>query len=175
MIFLLYVIALKDEKNISAAARKLGISQPTLSEFLSNLENELGTDLFYREKRKLELTPSGKIYIDAAQRIMQIRDRTYSSIHKLRNPTKSTIRIAASPLRGSAKFASIFPKFSRRYPDIELQLTEAYTAQIPDMLTSEAIDLALGTFSDTDSKDFDFITCSYEEIVLAIPSYLKNS
>ena len=55
-----YITAIAEEGNLSGAGKKLGVSQPTLSVFLSRLETELGTDLFYREKKKLVMTPAGR-------------------------------------------------------------------------------------------------------------------
>ena len=57
-----YIIALAEAGTLSAAGKQLGISQPTLSVFLSNLEQELGIDLFLRDKKKLIPTPAGRIW-----------------------------------------------------------------------------------------------------------------
>ena len=65
-----YIIALAECQTLSGAGKRLGISQPTLSVFLSDLEQELGMDLFIRDKKKLLLTPAGRIYLDAARRIL---------------------------------------------------------------------------------------------------------
>ena len=65
-----YIIALAEAGTLSAAGKQLGISQPTLSVFLSNLEQELGIDLFLRDKKKLIPTPAGRIYLEAARRIL---------------------------------------------------------------------------------------------------------
>ncbi len=61
-----YIIALAEAGTLSGAGKQLGISQPTLSVFLSNLEQELGIDLFLRDKKLLP-TPAGRIYLEGGQ------------------------------------------------------------------------------------------------------------
>ena len=78
-----YLIALAEEGTLSGAGKRLGISQPTLSVFLSGLEQELGMDLFLRDKKKLILTPAGRIYLEAAKRILATQERTLQSIRQL--------------------------------------------------------------------------------------------
>ena len=78
-----YIIALAEAGTLSAAGKQLGISQPTLSVFLSNLEQELGIDLFLRDKKKLIPTPAGRIYLEAARRILATQEQTLQSIRQL--------------------------------------------------------------------------------------------
>ena len=64
-----YVIAVAECRSISQAAEMLYISQPSLSRYLSNLENELGVNLFVRTLNGTELTEAGKIYLEYAKEI----------------------------------------------------------------------------------------------------------
>ena len=92
-----YVTAIAEEGNLSRAGKRLGVSQPTLSVFLSRLERELGTDLFYREKKKLTLTPAGRIYVDAARKILRVRDQTYQAIYQLTHEQREIITVEPHP------------------------------------------------------------------------------
>ena len=140
---LIYITTIAEEKNLSAAGKKLSVSQPTLSTFLSGLEDRLGENLFYREKKQLLPTAAGKIYLEAAQKIIRIHDQTYFSIRRLQSPGRECITIAATPLRGSIMFASIYPVFSQRYPDIRLELRESYMGGILKQISAGEADLAL--------------------------------
>ena len=62
-----YISAIAREGSLTAAARSLGVSQPALSNWLKNLEEQLGIQLVIRSKRHLVLTPAGKIYLEAAE------------------------------------------------------------------------------------------------------------
>ncbi|MDD6282051.1 MAG: LysR family transcriptional regulator [Oribacterium sp.] len=166
-----YILAISQEKTLSAAAKRLGISQPTLSNFLIALEDKLGTELFYHEKKQMYPTPAGEIYLHAADKIKTIHARTALAIRQLQNEDRSILRIAASPLRGAIMFASLFPTFSRRYPTIQLRMKEVTGENIFNEVRSGGVDLGLSAFLDTAHNDFHCIPTSVEELILAVPDY----
>lgn len=166
-----YIIEIADAGNISMAGRKLGVSQPTLSTFLTNLENQLGMDLFIREKKRLTLTPAGKIYTDAARKILQTEEQTRQTIYRLTHQTTDTITIGATPLRGSIAVAQIFPLFSKRFPHVKIQIQEAYTEELQRLVRTGAVNYALGSCYDTEIPDLDYIITSKEEVVLGVPAF----
>lgn len=168
---MLYISKIAETGYLSAAARQLSVSQPTLSIFLSRLESRLGTDLFYRDKKRLVPTPAGRIYLDAARKILQIHDQTYLSIHRLRHTEQRTLTIGATPLRGASLFASIYPAFSRRYPDVRLELREAYTHELHSLIQNGTLDFAFGSCAELADPDFDYIPNWREELVLAVPLF----
>ena len=71
-----YFLAVAQEKNITRAAENLHVTQPTLSRQIGDLEEELGTTLFVRGKRSLELTEDGALLRQRAQDIVELADRT---------------------------------------------------------------------------------------------------
>ena len=92
-----YMIALAREGSLTAAARTLGISQPALSNWLKNLEDQLGIQLVSRSKRHMVLTPAGKIYLEAAERMAAIRDRTYGRILGESQAPREVVRVTGTP------------------------------------------------------------------------------
>ena len=109
-----YLVAIAETGTLSGAGKKLGISQPTLSAFLSNLECELGIDLFVRNKKQMIPTPAGRIYLDASRKILAAQQQTLQSIHQL---SVNDPHRCDSPARfrdGSADFLEIFSAFSHR-------------------------------------------------------------
>lgn len=166
-----YLIALAETGTLSEAGKRLGISQPTLSVFLANLEQELGMDLFIRDKKKLLLTPAGRIYLDAARRILATQERTLQSIRQLSAAAPVEIRIGVTPLRGSEIASKIFSRFSARYPQVRLRLQDGYMNHLRKMVLDGTCSFSLGTCFDTESTDFDYITLFREEVVIAIPSF----
>lgn len=75
-----YITVIAEEKNISRAAKRLKVTQSTLSQGLSNEEHSLGVILFNRSQKGLELTEAGKCYLKAAKEILQIRDKLHHDI-----------------------------------------------------------------------------------------------
>ena len=127
---LTYITAIAEEGSLSAAGKRLKVSQPTLSVFLSKLENSLGVDLFFREKKRLVPTPAGNIYLNAARKIISVHDQTYQSIHHLTHELTESINVGATPLRGSIMIAQIFPTFSKRFPDVKINIVESYMQEL---------------------------------------------
>lgn len=166
-----YIIALAECQTLSSAGKRLGISQPTLSVFLSDLEQELGMDLFIRDKKKLLLTPAGRIYLDAARQILATQERTLQSIRQLSAAAPVEIRIGVTPLRGSEIASKIFSRFSARYPQVRLRLMDGYMSHLRKMVLDGTCSFSLGTCFDTESPEFDYITLFREEVVIVVPSF----
>ena len=166
-----YIVALAECQTLSGAGKRLGISQPTLSVFLSDLEQELGMDLFIRDKKKLLLTPAGRIYLDAARRILATQEQTLQSIRQLDASAPVEIRIGVTPLRGSEIASKIFSRFSARYPQVRLRLMDGYMSHLRKMVLDGTCSFSLGTCFDTESPEFDYITLFREEVVIVVPSF----
>ena len=95
-----YVIAVAECKSISQTAEMLYISQPSLSRYLSNLENELGVNLFVRTLNGTELTAAGKIYLEYAKEIKLLKETMNSKLKELRkeepDPDRNAIKCCFS-------------------------------------------------------------------------------
>lgn len=168
---MLYVTAIAETGSLSAAGRKLGVSQPTLSVFLSELETNLGVDLFVRDKKRLIPTPAGNLYLDAARQMIRIKEQTYQTIHQLTHEPVQTITVGATPLRGSIITAQIFPQFSRRFPHVRLEIKEAYMNDLRALVKNGRVNYSLGSCYDSQDPDFDYAIISREEVVLAVPAF----
>ena len=166
-----YITVIAQVGSLSAAAKQLGVSQPTLSVFLSKLEDSLEPVLFYRENKQLVPTPAGRIYLSAAQKIISVRDQTYQTIHHLTHETTEEIVIGASPLRGSIMVAQIFPVFNKRFPDVKVRIAESYMQSLWNNLRERKVNFALASYQDSGDNQFDFINISREELVLGVPSF----
>ena len=168
---LTYITAIADAGSLSAAGKRLKVSQPTLSVFLSKLESSLGVDLFFREKKRLVPTPAGNIYLGAARKIISVHDQTYQAIHHLTHELTESISVGATPLRGSIMIAQIFPTFSRRFPDVKLSIVESYMKELWDNLRNQRVSFSLAAYYDSGNSEFNFINISREELVLAVPRF----
>lgn len=76
-----YVVTIAEENNITKAAERLHISQPTLSSFLSSLEKDLNIILFTRKKNVLHITESGQKYVDTCKKILSLREELYRDLY----------------------------------------------------------------------------------------------
>ena len=85
--YISYILTIAKLKNMTKAAEELYVSQSSLSQYLSKLEQELGTPLFYRTKWELVPTPAGELYIEACHQVMNVKEQLYRQIKQLTGKT----------------------------------------------------------------------------------------
>ncbi|MGN0482264.1 MAG: LysR family transcriptional regulator [Lachnospiraceae bacterium] len=166
--YLSYIIEIAHEKNMRKAAEKLYVSQPSLSQYLTKLEMELGTPLFIRAKGQLILTRAGKMYVDCAQKMIDMKKELYQDIAELTN--SGHINIATTSIWALKMVSEFVPRLKKEFPEINLELFEGNLVPTEKLLEERSIDIA---FVATNSIQ-KFSGCSeflgYEEILLAVPS-----
>ena len=122
--YLSYILTIAKKENMTKAAEELFVSQSTLSQYLSKLESELGTPLFYRSKGRLTPTAAGRLYIDAAEKVMAIKDNLYQNIQNLDNRGHITIGVTSQfALR---MLTELIPPFKSRFPDVTIEISEMF-------------------------------------------------
>lgn len=139
--YLNYVLAIDQYKTITRAAKALSISQPTLSQYLSKLEEELGTSLFLKHDGELYPTPSGKIYLTACRDIRSLEQNFKQEASFL--VRSEHIRMAASISWGLKLLCRVLPVFKKEFPGCTLEFSEENQAQIKRMLEDGSADIAL--------------------------------
>ncbi|MDK8179693.1 LysR family transcriptional regulator [Paenibacillus sp. UMB4589-SE434] len=119
-----YALQIAEERNFSRAAEKLHIAQPSLSQQLSKLEKEIGVLLFQRTTNSVEMTYAGEVFIDRAQKIIDSLEQLKREMSDISQTKTGKVVIGTMPITGSHILPHVVPSFHRRYPDIELVLTE---------------------------------------------------
>ena len=166
--YLEYILEIAKQKNITRASEQLYITQSSLSQHLLKLENELGTALFNRTKSELTLTDAGQMYVQAAQRVVNIKRTLYSNIAALTN--EGSIRLGISSEWGVQMAADLLPAFQKQYPCVTLKIFDESFQQLKSMLNSDKIDLAVMAAGNPKELNLPYELLRQEEIVLAIPS-----
>lgn len=136
-----YFLAVADELHFGRAARQLHISQPPLSRQVSNLERELGVTLLYRTKRRVELTPAGKLF---AQDVRPVLRSIEEATENVKRAGKGEIgRLAIGFFIGATY--TVLPEVMRRFraqnPAVRIDLREMAVTEVADALSSGAIDV----------------------------------
>ena len=166
-----YILAIASAGNLSAASRKLGVTQQALSKYLSELESEIGLELFFRNKRCYLPTPAGHLYLQTAQQILDLRRHTAESLANLNIRTPERFRLGISPNRGVIAMAQIYPAFDRRYPGVSLDLSEGYANQLTEWLQQGQLDAVMSTYTGTSPAGCQVLPIHSEELVLAVPAF----
>lgn len=154
--------------SISKAAKSLGIAQPTLSKYLSNLEDKLGVELFDRTKLPISLTEAGEKYIKAGNRILDIYSQLEKDFSRIKNEERDVLRIGISPTRAHYIISTLTEEFRKINSSAKIVVRERTTSQLNADLVRGEIDLAVSLKYDG-TRDFAFEELFSEKIVLAIP------
>lgn len=151
-----YVLAVAEELNLTRAAKKLYISQPTLTLYLNRLETELGVRLFDRSKVPVRLTEAGSYYIEKMKAISNAEQILKNDIRLIAKP-QQTLVIGIGQVRGHHWLPKILPRFCDLYPDVNIQVLQSSEQQMAKNLRSGEIDVAFGVLpasvSDLNSVD----------------------
>src|SRR5699024_654521 len=135
-----YVLAITKHQNITKAASSLFISQPSLSKFLKNLETRLGLKLFNRIGKKYVLTYAGEIYVDTIYRIISLHKQFNNTFNDIKNDKKGRIHLALSRIRGSHDLPNVLPVFTKEYPEFNIEVTEAQSAESEEKVIRGEVD-----------------------------------
>lgn len=160
-----YIIAIAEEKSLSKAAERLYLSQPALSQRLKKLEDELGTQLFVRERDGLTLTDAGRIYINGGHSILQIKREALHKISSLTHSSKNFLRFACA----ASSALECIPAFRKDYPEIELMVRRSNSLSAKEDLIMGHADLGVLLTSSLQHSVLEYIPLWTGELLLAIP------
>lgn len=137
-----YFLEVAQEKNITHAARNLLISQPTLSTQLADLEDELGTKLFVRGRREIELTEEGEYLRARAAEIVALANKTTANIQS-KQIVSGSLAIGAGESIELRRIMKILAGMVADYPDIKLHFISGNAGEMEAQLQSGVVDFAV--------------------------------
>lgn len=140
-----YFVTVAEELNITRAADKLNISQPPLSAQIKNLESELGSALFVRGKRHLQLTEAGRLLYRHAKEMLNIASKASDEIRQIGKGMNGTISIGL--VEGSAPdiASKWIESFMKKYTDVKFRIMDGNSDELIERLRSGLINLAVIT------------------------------
>ena len=144
-----YVKTIAECGSITAAAKRLFVSQPSLSQMLRQLEQETGLPIFDRSTSPMRLTYAGEKYLHAAERILAANAELESQLREIRHEHAGRLRLGISVTRAMQVMPLVMPIFQQQYPNVSLQLTESGSANLEEMLRCGNIDLAFAALEST--------------------------
>jgi len=163
-----YVVAAARTGNFSRAAEQCRVSQPSLSQQIQKLEEELGERLFDRLKRQTKLTAHGEVFVRRAVRILEEAEMAMREASDARSLLSGALTIGVLPTIAPYLLPKAIGAFARKYPGIEIVVEEDTTAQLLKHLTTYEIDFALASDPIEDSR-FEIKELFTEELLLALP------
>jgi NitT/TauT family transport system substrate-binding protein len=138
--------------SFTEAADALNLTQPAVSAKIKSLEAELGSSLFYRLGRKVQLTDLGAFLLEEAPKLVQQEERLLQQIDEFKQGNSGTLRIGCSPAIAEGWAPRIIYEYRQRYPGIRTKL-HIFTSchALYEAVTDHSIDVG---FSETEFTDF---------------------
>lgn len=121
---LVYVTTVADLKSVTAAAKKLYISQPSLSQIISKVEKETGVKLFDRTTYPISLTYAGEKYVETARKILMMYHNLQKELMDIGIGSKGRINLGIPNERAGYMLPPVLAKFRAQYPDVEITTLE---------------------------------------------------
>ncbi len=138
-----YFVSVAETGSFSRGAERCGITQPSLSQQILKLEDELGQRLFDRLGRSVQLTPSGRVLLPRAQRILAEVNSASKAVQQDINEGKGSLTIGAIPTIAPFLLPESLHELRKRFPEAELHITEDTTDRLVQKLLRAEIDCAV--------------------------------
>ncbi|MFE9401461.1 LysR family transcriptional regulator [Streptomyces sp. NPDC006530] len=140
---LLYFVAVAETRHFTRAAERVHVSQPSLSQQIKALENELGAELFSRARGNIALTDAGEALLPLARRILADADTARIEVQELAQLRRGRVRLGATPSLCTGLLPDVLRAFHDRHPGIQLLIEEGGSHDLVRELARGALDLAL--------------------------------
>lgn len=158
-------------QNFTAVSRELNMAQPTVSKYISALENHLDVILFSRNTRQLNVTDAGQEYYIRCCQILEDLENAEASIRDQKAHLKGVLRVNAPVSFGREIIAPHVWNFMKKYPDLSVDFT------LDDShidLVREGVDLTIRSGIPLDSQLISQKICDVERLTVASSNYLKT-
>lgn len=138
-----YVLELVAARSFSAAAQKLGLTQPALTLQLQSLENELDFKILDRSRKPFELTPEGELFVVRAREIVLMTESLNDLSLELSNRIKGILRVGIIPTLSPYLVPLFIGQLNRNYPDLQIVIQEIITEEIIQKLNLGELDAGI--------------------------------
>lgn len=168
-----YFITVARELHFGRAAAKLHMTQPPLSQQIQRLEDELEVKLFNRTRRRVELSTAGKIFLPEALKIVELADKTSSTMFSLFKGQTGYLPIASNETAINTFLPEAIKKFMSKYPEVKVSLDESGIVEQFNALDEKRIHLGFMRPLGYDIEPYSKRLLLREKYMLALPTNHK--
>ncbi|MEQ1370154.1 DNA-binding transcriptional regulator HcaR [Acinetobacter schindleri] len=136
-----YFITVAEELNFSKAALKLYTAQPSLSQQIKDLEEDVGVKLLNRTKRKVELTEEGAVFLEQARLTLAQADKAIAMARQVSQAKQQMLRIGFVPVAEMKIFPYVLPNLRVQNPDLKIELLSLNNTEQMKLLKKGELDL----------------------------------
>src|SRR5688572_30314046 len=163
-----YVVAVARTGNFSRAAEQCHVAQPSLSQQIQKLEDELGERLFDRMKREAKLTSPGEAFLRRAVRILEEVDAARREATDAKQVPRGVLTVGVLPTIAPYLLPALVARFTQKFPNVEIVVQEDTTARLLKLALAYEIDFALASQPIQDPR-LELRELFAEELLLALP------
>jgi DNA-binding transcriptional LysR family regulator len=163
-----YFVAVAEELHFGRAAERLGMTQPPLTRRIQNLEQELGTALFYRTRQQAVLTDAGAALFHRAEALLDQMDVSIEEVRRISRGLAGQIRIGCVSSALYSVLPAVVREFSKKNPGIEVSLFELPTIAQIQQLQQRQIDVGI-LRSPADDRSLRTTSILKERMVAILP------
>ena len=137
---------IKENKSITGAAETLFIAQPSLSQVLKEVEEEVGFKIFQRDRRGAEETKAGAELLEQLEEVWKLWKEMREELGEYRELKKGTVTIGIPMNLGACILPVVVPVFRRRYPGVKVFIRENNSQELEKMMLSHKVDFCMMNF-----------------------------
>lgn len=163
-----YVCAIAETGSFSRAAERCKIAQPSLSQQVLKLEEDLGVKLFDRLGRSIRITEAGRAFLPHARSILEQMESARSSVANKNADVRGNVAVGVIPTIAPYLMPGYAAAFANRYPDARLRILEETTPNLVERLRDLSIDLAILALP-LRHKDLELFPIRTEPLFAALP------
>ncbi len=156
-------------KSFSKAAEALFLTQPTVSEHIRTLEQELGVRLLDRLGRGAEVTRAGQLLFTHATRILQLQREARQAMDQFQGKLVGELAVGASTIPGEYVLPPLLGRFRDKFPDISVTLLIADSRQVVDWVAEGKVELGV-VGARLGHRSVEFRELMPDEMVLVVPA-----
>jgi DNA-binding transcriptional LysR family regulator len=163
-----YFLAVAEEQHFGHAAQRLQIAQSGLSQQIKSLERSLKTQLFVRDRRRVELTPAGEYLIEEARALLTRARRVEETLPLVDQGKGGLLKIATSSAGLHPLTGDLIDRFRERFPEVELHVVPGSGPQNLAALRHQFVDLAFVSFPFEPIDGLSLLPTGTLEIMIAL-------
>lgn len=138
-----YVIA--RERSVTRAAARLGLTQPAVSLQIKALETEVGTALFDRQRKQMQLTQAGEIFYRHVQTVLATLEEAHAEVAALQHLQGGHLAMAASDTNCVYVLPPALRQFRAQYPQVRIDIRNRMSSQVVQLVVEHEVDFGLAT------------------------------
>lgn len=161
-------LAAAEEKNFSAAARRLNLSQSAVSQNIQALEKTYGVELFIRRGRSVVLSEAGESILPAARKVINAARLLEDNLQNVNNEVGGDLNIGCSTSAGKYLMPTLLSSFQRKYPAVRPRVKVMSRAAVYERLLNETIPIGV-TSKQLEHRDLECARLFEDRVILIVP------